>query len=84
MLEQRVNKAKLSIVAELGESNITINEFLGLSVGDVISLNKPIGEGLRIKVGEKLKFIGSPGSIKDRIAIQVDEVVSEGAEEYDE
>jgi len=85
MLEQRVSKARLPIVAELGESSITIREFLGLSAGDVISLNKPINEGLRIKVGEKLKFIGSPGSIKDRLAIQVDEVVSEGAEEeYDE
>lgn len=81
MLEQRVSKAKLPIVAELGESVITIKEFLGLSVGDVISLNKPIEDGLRIKVGEKLKFIGSPGSVKDRLAVQVDQVVSEGAEE---
>lgn len=81
MLEQRVSKAKLPIVAELGESVITIKEFLGLAIGDVISLNKPIEDGLRIKVGEKLKFIGSPGSVKDRIAVQVDQVVSEGAEE---
>ncbi|MFX3632924.1 MAG: flagellar motor switch protein FliM [Candidatus Pristimantibacillus sp.] len=85
MLEQRVNKAKLPIVAELGESSITIQEFLGLSVGDVISLNNPTDAGLRIKVGEKLKFIGSPGSVKDRIAVQVDQIVNEGAEEeYDE
>lgn len=85
MLEQRVSKAKLPIVAELGESSITIQEFLGLNVGDVISLNKPVGEGLHIKVGDKLKFIGSPGSVKDRLAIQLDEVVNEGAgEEYDE
>ncbi|MGO4106839.1 flagellar motor switch protein FliM [Paenibacillus sp. YAF4_2] len=81
MLEQRVSKAKLPIVAELGESVITIKEFLGLAIGDVISLNKPIDNGLHIKVGEKLKFIGSPGSVKDRIAVQVDQVVSEGAEE---
>ncbi|ANY69665.1 flagellar motor switch protein FliM [Paenibacillus algorifonticola] len=85
MLEQRVSKAKLPIVAELGESSITIQEFLGLNVGDVISLSKPVGEGLHIKVGDKLKFIGSPGSVKDRLAIQLDEVVNEGAgEEYDE
>ncbi|MUT66362.1 flagellar motor switch protein FliM [Paenibacillus sp. NEAU-GSW1] len=85
MLEHRVSKAKLPIVAELGESSITIQEFLSLSAGDVISLSKPINEGLHIKVGDKLKFIGSPGSVKDRIAVQVDQVVSEGAEEeYDE
>lgn len=85
MLEQRVSRAKLPIVAELGESTITINEFLSLSVGDVIALNKPVGEGLKIKVGNKVKFIGSPGSVKDRLAVQVNEIVSERAEEdYDE
>lgn len=85
ILEQRVSKAKLPIVAELGESALTIKEFLGLNVGDVISLNKTVNEGLKIKVGEKLKFIGSPGSVKDRLAVQVDEIVSEGVEEdYDE
>ncbi|MBD2870730.1 flagellar motor switch protein FliM [Paenibacillus arenilitoris] len=81
ILEQRLSKAKLPIVAELGESSITIKEFLGLNVGDVISLNKAVDEGLRIKVGDKLKFIGSPGSVKDRLAVQVDEVISEGVEE---
>ncbi|MCA0754043.1 flagellar motor switch protein FliM [Paenibacillus sp. N4] len=81
ILEQRVHKAKLPIVAELGESTITIQEFLGLNAGDVISLNKKVDEGLKIKVGDKLKFLGSPGSVKDRLAVQVDEVISEGVEE---
>lgn len=81
MLEQRVTRAQLPIAVELGESTINIFEFLNLSQGDVITLNKPVGEGLNVKVGNKIKFIGSPGSIKDRIAVQVDEIVSEGVEE---
>lgn len=83
-LRQRVNKAKLPIVAELGESQITVQEFLELSVGDVISLNKPVQEGLAIRVGDRLKYIGSPGTLKDRVAVQIDEIVSEGVEELDE
>ncbi|KKO53271.1 flagellar motor switch protein FliM [Paenibacillus sp. DMB20] len=83
-LKQRVSKAKLPIIAELGESQITVSEFLGLNVGDVITLNKPVQAGLSIKVGEKLKYIGSPGTLKDRVAVQIDEIVSEGAEELDE
>ncbi|XEC97118.1 flagellar motor switch protein FliM [Paenibacillus tarimensis] len=81
MLENRVSKAKLPIVAELGTSAISIREFLGLGIGDVISLNKSVNEGLHIKVGDKLKFIGSPGSVKERLAVQIDEIVSEGGEE---
>lgn len=85
VLEHRVKKTKLPIIAELGEASITIQEFLSLAHGDVLTLNKPVDEGLKIKVGEKLKFIGSPGSIKDRLAIQIDEILDEGAEEdYDE
>jgi flagellar motor switch protein FliM len=81
ILGQRVSKAKLPVVAELGSSSITIREFLGLAVGDVIGLNKSVDDGLHIKVGDKLKFIGSPGSIKGRLAVQIDEIVSEGVEE---
>ncbi len=85
VLEHRVQRAKLNIVAELGQSSISIHEFLGLSIGDVISLNRSVHDGLQIKVGDKLKFIGSPGSVKDRLAVQIDEIVSEGVEEeYDE
>lgn len=83
-LRNRVNKAKLPIIAELGESQITVREFLSLSVGDVISLNKPVQEGLQIRVGDRLKYIGSPGTVKDRLAVQIDEIVSEGVEELDE
>ncbi|OPA77602.1 flagellar motor switch protein FliM [Paenibacillus selenitireducens] len=83
-LRQRVNKAKLPLIAELGNSQITIREFLGLSVGDVITLDKKVEEGLSIRVGDKLKFMGSPGAVKDRLAIQIDEIVSEGVEEFDE
>ncbi|MFK7695828.1 flagellar motor switch protein FliM [Paenibacillus sp. HJGM_3] len=83
-LKARVNKARLPIIAELGTSVINVREFLNLNVGDVITLNKEVDQGLDIKVGEKLKFIGSPGTIKDRLAVQITEIVSEGDDEYDE
>lgn len=83
-LRNRVSKAKLPLVAELGNSEISIREFLGLAVGDVITLDKRVEEGLSIKVGEKLKYIGSPGVVKDRMAVQIDEIVGEGVEENDE
>ncbi|MBB6636710.1 flagellar motor switch protein FliM [Cohnella thailandensis] len=84
LLEHRVSKAKLPIVAELGSSVISIHEFLNLGIGDVISLHKETGEGLEIKVGDKLKFIGSPGTVRDRMAVQIVEIVSEGVEELND
>ncbi|MEW4369245.1 flagellar motor switch protein FliM [Paenibacillus kandeliae] len=83
-LKERVHRAQLPVIAELGESRLSIQEFLSLTVGDVISLNKPVQEALSIKVGNQLKFIGSPGTVKDRVAIQINEIVSEGVEDLDE
>ncbi|MDG0793553.1 flagellar motor switch protein FliM [Cohnella ginsengisoli] len=80
-LEQRVTKAKLPIAAELGSSQISIHEFLNLGVGDVITLGKSVDSGLDIKVGDKLKYIGSPGTVRDKIAVQILEIIDEGVEE---
>ncbi len=84
LLEQRVSKAKLPIIAELGSSRISVREFLSLGVGDVIALHKPTNEGLEVKVGDKVKFIGSPGTVRDKMAIQIEEIVSEGVEEIND
>lgn len=80
-LEQRVTKAKLPITAELGTSQISIHEFLNLGIGDVITLGKSVDSGLDIKVGDKLKYIGSPGTVRDKIAVQILEIIDEGVEE---
>lgn len=83
-LQARLHKAKLPIIAELGDSSISVREFLNLSVGDVVSLNKPVDEMLKIRIGEKLKFIGTPGTTRGKLAVQISEIVEEGAEENDE
>ncbi|MFD0869182.1 flagellar motor switch protein FliM [Paenibacillus residui] len=84
ILQSRVSKAKLPIIAELGHSRITVREFLGLAQGDVITLNKLVGEGLAIRVGEKVKYVGIPGTVKGKAAVQITDIVSEGVEEDDE
>jgi flagellar motor switch protein FliM len=83
-LQERLTKAKLPLIAELGTSQITVREFLGLTAGDVISLNKPAGDPLHIRIGEKLKYYGTPGTIRGKMAVQITEIVTEGEEENDE
>ncbi|WP_438432451.1 flagellar motor switch protein FliM [Gorillibacterium sp. sgz500922] len=83
-LQDRVNKAPLTMIAELGESRLTVQEFLSLAPGDVISLNKPVEEGLLVKIGSQTKFIGSPGTMKGKVALQITQIASEGVEEHDE
>ncbi|NQX57383.1 flagellar motor switch protein FliM [Paenibacillus qinlingensis] len=83
-LQSRLEKTKLPLIAELGSSEISIHDFLGLTIGDVIPLHKSVEDSLQVKVGEKLKYLGSPGTVKGKMAVQITEIVNEGEEEYDE
>lgn len=83
-LQSRLHKAKLPLIAELGVSQISVREFLSLNAGDVITLNRSVEEPLHIRIGEKLKFFGSPGTTRGKLAVQINEIVQEGVEEYDE
>jgi flagellar motor switch protein FliM len=84
VLQARLTKAKLPLITELGTSTISVREFLGLMAGDVISLNKAVDDPLHIRVGEKLKFMGTPGTQRGKLAVQITEIVTEGEEEHDE
>ncbi|NOU76394.1 flagellar motor switch protein FliM [Paenibacillus sp. LMG 31458] len=83
-LQSRLEKTKLPLIVELGSSEISIRDFLGLVPGDVIPLHKSVEDSLQVKVGEKLKYLGSPGTLKGKMAVQITEIVNEGEEDYDE
>ncbi|MCA0988917.1 flagellar motor switch protein FliM [Guptibacillus algicola] len=76
-LQKRLRKTDLTIVAELGNSEVTIEEFLNLEIGDVIRLNENVSDPLTVKVDDQEKFQGYPGTSKGRMAIQITEVKEE-------
>lgn len=77
-LEKNVQKSVLPLVTELGETAITIEDFLLLRQGDVIQLDKKITDPLYLKVGETPKFIVQPGKVKKKMAVQVIESLKGG------
>lgn len=83
VLQKRVKAAEIPIVAEIGTTDISIEDLLYLQLGDVIQLNTKIDDPLTVKVGGMPKFIGQPGKLKKRMAVQVIETVK-GGEDDDE
>lgn len=77
-LEKHIQKSEVGVIGEIGTSEISIREFLMLTVGDVIELNKKIEDPLIIKVGDIPKFIGQPGKAGKKLAIQVLDTVKGG------
>ncbi|MGN7470224.1 flagellar motor switch protein FliM [Brevibacillus sp. SAFN-007a] len=80
-VEERVKVAKLPIIAEMGTATITVADFLQLQKGDVIQLDQSLDSKLKIKIGDQVKFLGQPGTLKGRMAVQIDEVIEEGEEQ---
>ncbi len=78
VLEKKIKQSELEITAELGQSEITVEEFLYLSVGDCIELQQNINEPLMIKVEGKPKFFGQPGKMKNKMAVQILGEIKEG------
>ncbi|WP_428908656.1 flagellar motor switch protein FliM [Niallia sp. Krafla_26] len=82
-LQRNIKQAEVPISVELGKSNISIQDFLILDIGDVIELNQMIEDPLLVKVGEIPKFIGQPGKINKKLAIQVLDTLEGGDEEHE-
>ncbi len=81
LLEKEIQKADVPIIAELGTSEISIEDFLMLDTGDVIELNQRIDSPLILKVGGIAKFIGQPGKMNKKMSIQVLDTFKGGDED---
>lgn len=81
LLEQRIKRAELPIQAILGESMISVQEFLNLNVGDVIQLDQQVDRPLQIRIADHPKFIGQAGKVKQNIAIQILEKINGGEDD---
>jgi len=83
-LESSVRKAKLEAVAVVGDTFITVEDFIFMQVGDVIKLNKKVDEELELKVAGKTKYLGYPGTYKKNMAFKINKVIEKGDEENGE
>lgn len=83
VIEKRLTNTNVNMAVELGHTYITVREFLELQLGDVIMLDKNANEELEIKVGNKHKYYGIPGTIKNKVAIKITRVEERGDELYD-
>jgi flagellar motor switch protein FliM len=66
-----LEKAEVDLSVILGDAVIMVRDFLTLSEGDVLSLDKQINQELDMYVGDQLKFKVQAGYLKRNLAIQV-------------
>lgn len=77
-IEALIKRVDVPVKAVLGKTNVSVNDFVNLQVGDIIRLDTEVEQDLTVYVGNIKKFTALPGSSKDKYAVRVTSVIREG------
>ena len=75
MLEVELEKTLAPIHALIGNTYITVNDFINLQVGDIIPLDSYINSDIKVMVGDMHKFYAKLGLSRGKNAIQITSIV---------
>ena len=77
VIESIINKAPMPVKAVLGQSVISVSDFINLQVGDIIRLDRKVEDELDVYVGNIKKFTALPGASGEQYAVRVTSVIRE-------
>ncbi|WP_269153154.1 flagellar motor switch protein FliM [Anaerosalibacter bizertensis] len=77
IMRKRILQTLVPIRAELGSSTINVKDILNLQSGDVIRLDDN-DNLIKMKIGSKVKFLGTPGVSNNKMAVKIVKVVKDG------
>lgn len=80
-IKKELRKAIVPVSVELGNTAISIDDFLSLTKGDVIKLDHKYNEPVTVKVGDIPKYNGQPGKVNNNLAIQILDTIKGGDED---
>lgn len=74
-IEKRIENTKIPLSAVLGKSQITVNDFINLQVGDIIKLDTKINDEVEVLVGNISKFKAKAGLYEKNNAVMITEIL---------
>ncbi len=72
-----LHSTKVDVWINLGQSRITVQDFLGLQKGDVIRLNQKTNKDMALMVGNHEKYRGRPSLDGKYIAFHINHTVTQ-------
>jgi flagellar motor switch protein FliM len=82
-IEENIMGVKVNALVELGKINLTIKDFLNLSVGDCITLEKGVNDSLSMYIEDRAHYKVYPGTIGKRLGVQIVEIIDKDVEDYE-
>lgn len=81
-LRERLNVVNIKLTAVLGRAQLTVNEFLRLGVGDVVTLNEKISSPIKLVVEDEPYYYGKPGILGKSMGVQILDIIDKDVENY--
>ena len=77
-LHARLQQAPVAVTVEVGGASLPLQAIAALTAGDVLRLDRtgPIDQ-MAVKVGGRTTFLGRPGVVGGRVAVQIRELAAE-------
>lgn len=77
VIRDRILQTRVPMVAQLGATTVPVRDIVNLHIGDVIRLDSNNND-ISIKVGSNVKFVGEMGTMNNKMAVKIVEVVKDG------
>ena len=82
-LEQRLNIVDINLTAVLGDAHITVDDFLKLTVGDVIPLDNKITDAVKVLAEDQQVYYARPGIVNKSKGLEILDIIDKDVENYE-
>ncbi len=82
-LKNRLNIVDVPVSAVLGTTNITVDDFLKLTAGDVLALDRKSTSAVELFVGEEPCYFVKPGIVGKNMGVQVLDIIGKDVDNYE-
>ena len=83
-LEEGINRVDVEVVAELGRSTLNVEDFLKLTLGDVIKLDTKSTSPVKVYVGNEECYYAKPGVCGKNMGIMILDITDEEVNGYEQ
>lgn len=82
-IEKGIYKVDVDVIAELGHANITVDDFLKLTVGDVMKLDTKSSSPIKVYVGDEECYYAKPGIVGKNMGVIILDITDKEVNEYE-
>lgn len=82
-LEDGLNPVEIELVAKLGDTNLNVDDFLRLSIGDIIKLDDKCTKPIKVLVQDEEYYYAKPGTIGKNMGVTVIDIIDKEVKEYE-